>query len=175
MVYLKGPFWVPFCSVCTCCLWDEFLESTTFIFIATLTMFKYFFPAFKCDASAPLQPVFNCLKNVKDYLRTVWPWMKTRLKSFIWKSDSHVCWNSQPSSSSLLPSRILGVFLDTGSSFKFEKQVSSVVKNSFYQLHQIAQVKSYIPKLLSMASSPGWTKATLYMIVWNNRLLVTCS
>lgn len=37
----------------------------------------------------------------------------------------------------------LGVLLD--SSFKLDKQVSTVVKSSVYQLHQIAKAKPYMP------------------------------
>lgn len=38
----------------------------------------------------------------------------------------------------------LGVFLD--SSFKRDKQVSSVERSSFYQLSQISKAKPYIPR-----------------------------
>ncbi len=47
--------------------------------------------------------------------------------------------------------RNLGVIFD--STFKFEKQISSVVKASFFQLRLLAKVKPYLPLLISTCIS----------------------
>lgn len=40
--------------------------------------------------------------------------------------------------------RNLGVILD--SDFRFDKQISSIVKTSFFQLRLLAKVKAYLPR-----------------------------
>uniref|UniRef100_A0A669B2I4 Reverse transcriptase domain-containing protein n=1 Tax=Oreochromis niloticus TaxID=8128 RepID=A0A669B2I4_ORENI len=102
----------------------------------------------KSDVSASLQPLFNCLHEVKIWLSHNFLTLnenKTEIIVFGSHTPLDQLTNALgPLASHLSPTvRNLGVFLD--GSFKLEKQVSTVVKNSFYQLRQISKAKSFLP------------------------------
>ena len=92
------------------------------------------------------QPLLNCLQDIKL-------WMDT---NFLHLNDSKteviIFGHNTPASlhslGSLTPNirnsvKNLGVTFD--SSFKFQKQISSVIKASFFQLRLISKVKPYLP------------------------------
>uniref|UniRef100_A0A3Q4HRN5 Reverse transcriptase domain-containing protein n=1 Tax=Neolamprologus brichardi TaxID=32507 RepID=A0A3Q4HRN5_NEOBR len=103
----------------------------------------------KSDVTASLQPLFNCLHEVKIWLSHNFLTLNEN-KTEIIVFGSHTPLDQLadalgPLASYLSPTvRNLRVFLD--GSFKLEKQVSTVVKkNSFYQLRQISKAKPFLP------------------------------
>lgn len=63
--------------------------------------------------------------------------------------DNHTSWGQFADTLGPLATSLSGTVSNLGvlfdSSFKFDKQVSSVVKSSFYQLRQVSKAKHYIP------------------------------
>ena len=94
----------------------------------------------------PSNPLLNCLQDIKI-------WMAT---NFLHLNDSKteviIFGHNIPASSytlgSLTPNirtsvKNLGVTFD--SSFKFHKQIGSVIKSSFFQLRLISKIKPFLP------------------------------
>ncbi len=101
----------------------------------------------KSDENTSLQPLFDCLSEVKS-------WMKDNFLRFN-DSKTEVLVFGCPDfantiSNTLAPitntvgshARNLGVIIDP--SFKFDKQINSVVKSAFFQLRMIAKIKYLI-------------------------------
>ena len=96
--------------------------------------------------SNTFQPLLDCLTDIKSWMDTNFLNLnedKTEIIIF----DQHLApqCNTPDSLISNIRSsaKNLGVIMD--SAFKFQKQISSVVKTSFFQLRLLAKVKPYIP------------------------------
>lgn len=107
---------------------------------------QIYFPL-SLNVTDPLHTLFNCLHDVRTWLSQnslILNDSKTEVIVF----DSHIPLNQLTVTLGPLASylsnvvRDLGVLLD--SSFKLEKQVSTVVKSGFYQLRQISKVKPFL-------------------------------
>ncbi len=115
----------------------------------------FHFYADDCQIHVPLarndsysfQPLLECLNNVKA-------WIALNVLSFDDKKTEVMMFG--PSSTSVTPNVDLGSLapyvtvtnrgVRFDSDFKFDKQISSVLKSSFYQLRQIAKVKIHCVK-----------------------------
>ena len=91
-------------------------------------------------------PFLNCLQDVKSWLNANFLTLnENKTEIIIFDQNPHI----SPCSLGALDANIhpsvrnLGVIFDHD--FKFNKQISSVVKTSFFQLRTIAKVKSFLP------------------------------
>ncbi|KAL0152338.1 hypothetical protein M9458_052061, partial [Cirrhinus mrigala] len=83
----------------------------------------------------------SCLQEVKDWLKLNFLNLnESKTEIVMFGSSKQTLDLGVPFSSHV---NNLGVMID--SSFKFDKQISSVVKTSFFQLRLMAKVKPYLP------------------------------
>uniref|UniRef100_A0A669CP39 Reverse transcriptase domain-containing protein n=1 Tax=Oreochromis niloticus TaxID=8128 RepID=A0A669CP39_ORENI len=99
-------------------------------------------------ASSPLHLLLDCLRDVKEWVSQNFLTLNEKKTEIIVfdrdTSSGRLNDIFGPAASHLTDAvRNLGVIMD--SSFKLDKQVSSVVKSSFHQLRLISKAKSYIP------------------------------
>lgn len=91
-------------------------------------------------SSESIQSLQNCLNEVKDWLSSNFLNLnENKTEVIVFGKPKHIDLGVPPSSCV----KNLGVMID--SSFKLDKQISAVVKASFFQLRLIAKVKSYLP------------------------------
>uniref|UniRef100_A0A669BHY4 Reverse transcriptase domain-containing protein n=1 Tax=Oreochromis niloticus TaxID=8128 RepID=A0A669BHY4_ORENI len=100
----------------------------------------------RLDCKDSLQPLFACLSDVKTWMALNFLHLnesKTEVIVFGLPKDPNSFDFMGPLTSECTSSiKSLGVTFD--SAFKFDKQISSVVKGSFYHLRILAKVKSYL-------------------------------
>uniref|UniRef100_A0A3Q2VZM5 Reverse transcriptase domain-containing protein n=1 Tax=Haplochromis burtoni TaxID=8153 RepID=A0A3Q2VZM5_HAPBU len=100
------------------------------------------------DALSSPHPLFDCLSDVKDWLSRNFLTLNGKKTEIIVFDRNmplgQLTGTFGPVANYLTDTaRNLGVFMD--SSFKLDKQVSTVVKTSFHQLRLISKAKPYIP------------------------------
>lgn len=101
----------------------------------------------KIKSKGALQPLLDCLNEVKLWLSSNFLKLNESKTEFI-VFGSPLSLGDEPilgpiSSNTRNSVKSLGVHLDN--SFKFRKQISSVVSSSFFQLRLISKIKAYIP------------------------------
>lgn len=107
-----------------------------------------FYLPLKPDSCTTLQPLLNCLSDIKCWMASNFLTLnenKTEVIIFGTPLPTHLTDTLSTLVSSPKPAvRNLGVILD--SSFKFDQQVTATIKRSFYHLRILAKVKTYLPQ-----------------------------
>ena len=108
---------------------------------------QIYLPLNQKTASLSLQPLFECLNDVKSWMDSNFLKLNNNKTEVIIVGQSELQHmdNLGPLASYTHSTvKSLGVLFDRA--FHFEKQISSVFRGSFFQLGQIAKVKSYLPQ-----------------------------
>ena len=102
----------------------------------------------KIDGQATLQPLLDCLADIRSWMAANFLNLNESKTEVIIFGKIPPAFSTDvlgPLASNIKPSvRNLGVIFD--STFKFEQQVSGVVKRSFYHLRTLAKLKTYLPR-----------------------------
>ncbi len=98
----------------------------------------------KQNNSESLNPLINCLEDIKTWMQLNFLNLnESKTEIVVFGQDLNKINELCPLTCSNRPSaKSLGVILD--SSFKFDIQISSVVKTSFFQLRLLARIKPYL-------------------------------
>uniref|UniRef100_A0A669DDM8 Reverse transcriptase domain-containing protein n=1 Tax=Oreochromis niloticus TaxID=8128 RepID=A0A669DDM8_ORENI len=101
----------------------------------------------RLDCKDSLQPLFSCLSDVKTWMALNFLHLnesKTEVIVFGLPKDPNPSFDFMGPLTSECTSSIKSLGVTFDSAFKFDKQISSVVKGSFYHLRILAKVKSYL-------------------------------
>ena len=102
----------------------------------------------KVDGQAALLPLLDCLADIKAWLGANFLNLnESKTEAIVFGKISPAFYTDAlgPLASNIRPSvRNLGVIFD--SAFKFQQQVSAVVRKSFFHLRTLAKVKAYLPQ-----------------------------
>ena len=101
----------------------------------------------KPETTNSFQPLLNCLQDVKTWMHDNFLALNQNKTEVILFDHSTAIPPNTPDTliSNICPSaKNLGVIFD--STFKLDKHISSVVKNSFFQLRLLAKIKPYLPR-----------------------------
>ena len=102
----------------------------------------------KVDGQAALLPLLDCLADIKAWLGANFLNLnESKTEAIVFGKISPAFYSDAlgPLASNIRPSvRNLGVIFD--SAFKFQQQVSAVVRKSFFHLRTLAKVKAYLPQ-----------------------------
>lgn len=134
-----------------CCLWDPFF------FILFFRKHNVLFHCFaddlqihlplKTNDRASVQVLLDCLSDILSGMEVNFLFLNKNKTDQLGQQNHLDCIDSAIGSldSHCRPfARNLGVIID--SDFKFNKQISSTVKTTFFQLRQLAKVKSNLPR-----------------------------
>ena len=100
----------------------------------------------KADGQVALQSLLACLTNIKEWMGANFLSLNERKSEIVVFSRNTSALSNDvlgPLAANIRPSaKNLGVIFD--SAFKFERQVSAVVRNSFFHLRTLAKTKCYL-------------------------------
>ena len=94
----------------------------------------------------PLHPLLNCLQDIKLWMDTNFLHLNdNKTEVIIFGHNTPTCSYSLGSLTPNIRSSVKNLGVTFDSSFKFHKQIGSVIKSSFFQLRLISKVKPFLP------------------------------